>query len=108
MSLAIKHGARVHGIQPEMILAVVVIEGILREAGFATTITSCVDGSHSNASLHYTGSAVDIRIRDIPQEKLELLRTSIADRLGMDFDILLEADHYHCEWQPKKPIGVTS
>lgn len=108
MSLAIKHGVRIHGIRPEVVLAAFIVEGTMREAGYATTITSCVDGSHSNASLHYTGSALDIRTRDIPADKLELLRTSIADRLGMDFDFILEADHFHLEWQPKKPLGATA
>lgn len=102
MSLSFKHGVRIFGLRPELTTAFQVVEGVLADAGFAATVTSVCDGQHSPTSLHYTGCAFDVRTRDIPKEKLEILRTSIADRLTVEFDTVLENDHFHIEFQPKK------
>lgn len=109
MGLEIKPGVRVTGIRTETLLALRVIEGAFADAGYpTTTLTSGVEGSHSRGSLHYTGCAVDIRISNVPTEKLPPLRDEIARRLGGpggDYDVVLEGSHFHIEFQPKKPIN---
>jgi hypothetical protein len=72
-----------------------------------------VEGVHSRASLHYTGHAVDIAIRDgegklIEQDLAEFIAKWIKRALGSpdsDYDVVLEYSrhHIHIEWQPKKP-----
>lgn len=106
MSLSIKPGVRIHGLRPEVILACVVAEGVYREEGFDLTITAGIDGKHMAASLHYAGCAVDLRTRDIPADKLEKIRKKIKERVGDDFDVVLEGDHFHLESQPKQTYGV--
>lgn len=106
MSLAFKHGVRIFGIRPELTAAIQVVDGVLSDSELAATITSVCDGQHSPTSLHYTGCAFDVRIRDIPKEKHEIIRTLIADRLTIEFDTVLENDHIHVEFQPKKGIAA--
>lgn len=108
MGLAFKHGVKLFGMRPELGAALTVVEGVFRDAGYPATVTSVTDGSHSNASLHYTGCALDLRTRDIPQGELEILKTTMRDRLTIEFDVVLEKDHFHIEYQPKTPVGVTS
>jgi hypothetical protein len=73
-------------------------------------ITGGIEGSHSRASLHYTGDALDIRSKDLSgTEKIEAL-TLAKSLLGDDFDLILEADgllneHFHLEFQPKTKYG---
>ena len=105
MALHIKHGVRIQGLTPETVLALQVIEGAFRDAGYNCVLTSGVDGKHSSGSLHYVGCAVDLRTRDIPEQKREPLRQEIARRLGPDFDVVLEKDHLHIEHQPKVPLS---
>lgn len=105
MSLSLKPGVRVFGLRPEILIALQVAEGAYRDAGFNLTVTCGMDGKHSNASLHYTGCAVDLRTRDVPSDKLEPLRKTIQERLPTDFDVVLEGDHIHLEYQPKQPYG---
>jgi len=60
-------------------------------------ITSTYEGSHSEGSLHYADLAVDIR----RHKHGTLVRQELRDKLGMDYDIVLEADHIHIEYDPK-------
>src|SRR5690606_29818565 len=66
-------------------------------AGFPPTITCGREGTHLPNSLHYEGRAIDLRTRDLSaSQKLEI-RAALAERLGPDWDIVLEADHMHVE-----------
>ena len=72
-------------------------------------VTSGMEGTHSPGSLHYVGLAVDLRLPAVdlrlPSDRAKCLaiRNELAERLGQDFDVLLEADHFHIECQPKQP-----
>lgn len=61
-------------------------------------ITSGRDGSHKVDSLHYEGKAIDLRINHV----LEALKSDIKDFLGPHFDVILEKDHIHVEFDPKQ------
>jgi hypothetical protein len=63
-----------------------------------------VDGKHTAGSLHYSGAAIDVRTRDFPPEALPRLIARIKACLGDDFDVLLETDHIHLEFQPKQAL----
>lgn len=106
MGVELKEGVRIAGLRPETVFALQVIEGAFRDAGYPmTTVTSGVEGSHSRASLHYLGCAVDIRTRFVPTEKLETLRVEIARRLTAEYDVILEGDHLHVEYEPKTGVN---
>lgn len=102
--LMLKNGVRVAGMRPEILLAVIAAERVYEEMGVDCVVTACVDGKHSAGSLHYAGAAVDLRTRDVPQERRQTLAARIRTCVGEDFDVVLEADHIHIEFQPKKPL----
>jgi hypothetical protein len=102
--LFLKPGVRITGLRPEILLAAVAAERVYEEAGHDFTITACVDGKHMAGSLHYTGAAIDVRTRDIPLADVQKLIARIKACLADDFDVLLEVDHIHIEFQPKQAL----
>lgn len=67
---------------------------------------------HSRTSLHYAGCAADLRTRGNLPEPIDQLRSIriaatnyCADRWIPPnwIDIVLESDHIHIEYQPKRP-----
>ena len=66
-------------------------------------ITSANDGNHSEGSLHFDNRAFDIRIKNIighvnSEARLWVNRMKIV--LGDKYDVLLEGDHIHIEYDP--------
>lgn len=97
--IAIKTGVRIAGMHTEILLAVMVAHELFREHAETLTLTSVTDGQHKAGSLHHTGRAVDLRL---PALKQELLVAALRSRLGTDYDVVLEKDHIHLEYDPKK------
>ncbi|MCI0349105.1 MAG: hypothetical protein L0Z53_06730 [Acidobacteriales bacterium] len=98
--LSLKQGVRVLGIRPELLLALMVAESIYRDRGTRLVVTSLIDGAHSVGSLHYAGAAADLRL---PPDNAPAVVTLLKEALGADYDVVLEADHIHLEFQPKQP-----
>jgi len=96
-----KQGVKVNGIKPEMTIAMVVCDGIYKSFGQELVITSVTDSVHSVGSLHYVGYSFDARIRDFLSSDLEHIHKSIKANLTDEFDVVLEATHFHIEFQPK-------
>lgn len=61
-------------------------------------ITSTYEGSHSPSSLHYANLAIDFRL---PKKRANDLISAIRSHLSQDYDIVLESDHIHIEYDPK-------
>ncbi len=102
--LLIKPGTRVSGLRPEILLAVVAAQAVLDEFGCDCVITAGVDGKHAPGSLHFVGAAVDLRTRDLSPEDLPKFAARMRECLGEDFDVVLEVDHLHIEFQPKRSL----
>lgn len=96
--MRIKSGVRLLGLRPEVVLALQVADTILALSGADLVVTSAIDGTHTRASLHYTGCAVDLRR---PAIRAAEIVQELKEALGADFDVILETDHVHCEFQPK-------
>jgi hypothetical protein len=70
-------------------------------------VTSANDGRHMDGSLHYVGRAVDLRTRDLHPDIAEQLVLALRKRLNGDatlnrpYQVVLESDHAHVEYQPK-------
>ncbi len=97
-----------------ILFALQVIEGVYGAHGAdEVEITSGNDGRHSLTSLHYDDNAVDIDTQDAgkaaewtDQHKV-VIRNEIKERLGLDFDVILEGvgtpnEHLHIEKQPRR------
>lgn len=93
-------------LQPPIIVALIVADDIYRASGFDMTVTSINDSKHSDDSFHYKGLAVDLRIRDVPTEKVDSIFKQLRAALTIEFDVIKEIDHIHIEYDPKL-IGDT-
>ncbi len=99
--MRLKSSVKVKDLQPQILLAVMVANDVYRQHGKELVITSCNDSRHGENSIHYKGNAVDIRTRYFEhQEKLEVCR-EIQKRLIADFDVVVESNHIHIEYDPK-------
>lgn len=98
--MRLKGGVEAKGIQPEIILAIIAAQHIYTTNGYGLVITSLLDGKHSVNSLHYKGLAVDLRIRHLPKGAATLITSQLAESLGDEFDVILEDDHIHVEFDP--------
>lgn len=99
--MKLKPGVRVDGIQPELLIALAVADGVYREiTGAGCTVTSVRDGSHSVRGMHPAGLAADLRTRDVPATERSTIQQHLAAALGDDYDVVLEADHIHLEFDP--------
>jgi len=102
--LLLKPGVRVAGLRPEILLAVIAAERVCAEMGVDCVVTACVDGVHQAGSLHYCGLAVDLRSRDFRPGDADKAITRIKQCLGADYDVVLENDHIHIEFDQKQPL----
>lgn len=104
--MELKPGVILAGLDLRMRPALLAAERIWREHGRpeGVTVTSGLDGVHSAGSLHYYGLAVDFRIRywlrPESREVAQELRSALVSNAG--FDVILESDHIHVEFQPWK------
>lgn len=99
--LSIKPGVDVFGIRPELVLAIVVAERVWNGYGVGLTITCVRDGKHSETSLHYAGAAVDLRTHGMAGDILAEAVRTLKGALGRDYDVIVESDHVHLEFQPR-------
>jgi hypothetical protein len=90
---------KVAGLRPEALLAMIIADQVYTRHGMAFVLTSVTDGKHSIKSLHYSGNAFDCRIYDGTDN--EALVKEIKGKLNIDFDVILEKDHIHIEFDPK-------
>lgn len=109
MPLRIAHDVKVpvslDGLTCDMLRGLSITVCILDNYGVDTVLTSGTDGTHSPTSLHPTGNAVDIRTRG--QARVLWVGTLVPHLtfyLGNQFDVVLEGDHLHIEFDPD-PVG---
>jgi len=97
--MRIKKGVSILGLRPEMLLGLYIVDPIIESFKQETVITSCVDGTHMKGSRHYVGLAIDLRTwtLETPDECIRVMK----EHLGEDFDVILESDHIHMEYDPK-------
>lgn len=98
----IKKGVIINGIKPEMVTAILAAYSFCSDVSKDCVITSALDSKHSKTSLHYVGYALDFRTRDMNKSEQEMFKISMLGTLSDEFDVVLEGNHLHCEFQPKR------
>ena len=98
--MKLKPGVNITGIRPEMLIALFVAGDVYKEIGEELVVTAGLEGKHSATSLHYTGCAVDIRTNYFSKEEIKVVQRELKERLGVDFDVIIETTHIHIEFQP--------
>lgn len=100
--LKIKENVNLVGLQPQMIIAAISANDFCNTvAKVDCVITSALDAKHSDTSLHFAGFALDIRTREMSETMQNMFRNAMEQSLGTQYDVLLEGDHLHIEFQPK-------
>ena len=99
--MKIKPGVDLRGVRPEIVVAMLLLEPVLLEHDSDFVVTSCTDGKHMAGSKHYEGLAIDVRSRNLPKERHTACLIAMRETLGPQFDVILEGDHFHVEFDPK-------
>ena len=100
--LSFKKGVRLHNLQPQAVVAMTIAAFVYALYGKECVVTSVNDGKHSRGSLHFVGAAFDLRTRHLEdQEQREVITLKLREALGDQYDVVLESDHIHVEYQPK-------
>lgn len=102
--MKIKHGVIFDGVVPEVWYAAGFAAAACQTlTGKECVVTSFRDGVHGKVSLHYSGKALDIRTRHLSDVQARHLTTFLKQFLSpMGFDVVLEHDHIHIEFQPRE------
>lgn len=86
--------------EPQMEHARRVVAQVWSRHGYLATVTSGNDSTHKAESLHYVGLAEDYRTRDVNPAHLPIMVEEVTIALGGDYDVVLESDHLHVEYDP--------
>lgn len=102
--LSLKQGVEINGLQPEILLGIIIVNSVFSLYGYSTVITSLMEGQHMEGSKHYKGLAVDIRSHIIDQEELSKIIVMCQNALGENFKLILEDtglpnEHLHLQVQ---------
>jgi hypothetical protein len=98
--MKIKDGVRFASPLLAMAVAVSVVDVICRRYGIVCVVTGGVE-KHEHPSLHVYGGALDFRTRDFAPADLRTFAAEVREELGDGFDVVLESDHLHVEYDPK-------
>ena len=98
--ISYKPGVKLNGVQSELAAALPVIASCYHSLDYDCIYTSVCDGVHSANSLHYVGLAVDCRTRHLRTAHIRDIADLIEDALGNDWDVVVESDHIHVEFDP--------
>lgn len=86
---------------PQLVLAIIIVEQVYRSFNCDMVITSISDGKHSVGSRHYIGGSFDSRTSNVPERDKAPLTAACKAALGPHYDVILESDHLHVEFDPK-------
>lgn len=100
MSLSIKRGVSVLGLQMPMVLGLQVVADVYENLKLDCVITSGVEGKHGGHSHHKKGLAMDFRTRNVPEWQLRTLQENLASALQNEYQVILEKTHIHIEYDP--------
>lgn len=100
--MRLKPGVSLKGVQPEMVVGLLISETIFAAHGIELVVTSVTDGVHGVNSLHKKGLAADYRSKTLPKEWIPKVAEALRDALTNEFDVVVEVDHFHIEYDPER------
>jgi hypothetical protein len=95
--MKLKDGVSLQDVSWRMFHAAVVAEKVYATYGAELVITSANDGKHGDKTLHHKGLALDLRTWNLGGREMQVA-SDLAKALGNDYDVVLERDHIHLEW----------
>ena len=100
--IAIKPGVLLENLTPQMVLGHTIVAAVFLSFYPATCrVTSGSDGTHMRGSLHPKGNALDYGTNHLLSEQRSKVAAACKEALGENFDVVLESDHLHVEYDPK-------
>ena len=89
-------------IRPEITMIIPSVAARFEQCGASyCMITSAMDGTHSEKSLHYKGLALDFRIKHLSRpDDAGRITANLRRDLGDNYDVVLEKTHIHIEYDP--------
>ena len=99
--MKIKRSVEIYGLHEKMQKVLNTVEEIWDDYGQEAVITAGRDGTHKKNSLHYSGKALDFRIRYFADELHEEIAERLSEELGDAFDVVLHSTHIHVEYDPR-------
>ena len=107
--IALKQGVDLRGVGTEIVFGAIILDAVFAAHGAKLLVTACRDGKHMEKSKHYIGDAVDIRLASrwvtTANVDLAVLNEGRA-ALGDQFDLIIESDHFHLEFDPKADLAA--
>ena len=104
--MKIKKGVSIAGVQPAMVLGMLVINSVYIKWNVEYVLTSIMEGKHKSYSLHYVGFAQDSRTREFIKADLSAVAEDLRESLGDEFEVIFEGDHFHIEFQPQRGTNL--
>lgn len=113
--MKLKQGVSLHGVQPEIMIAMQVADRCYTEEGLEMWVTSVCDGKHGRSSKHFVGYAfdsdgVDGRGSAASYKQLQRVADSLLGSLTAEFDVVFggihHKSHIHVEFDPKRQRRV--
>lgn len=98
--LFLKKGVFLYGLQPEMLWAADRANEIYERFGKDCVITSGRGDQHGSHSHHFKGLAIDLRTRHLTHQEQEQVKIQLQSTLGTEYQVVLETDHLHVEYDP--------
>ncbi len=77
-------------------------------ARVGVVVNSMNDRAHGPNSLHGWDLAIDLDTADDRSVDLAQLHGYLARHLPLDYDVVLETDHVHVEWDVKRRTAPTT
>lgn len=112
--MMLKGSARFARLLPQTLLGIVVAESqFQRVAGTGVVVTSANDSEHKGRGVagedkdpHFTGRAVDLRIKHVDPQVRSTLVEALGQALGTEYTLLWESrgtdnEHLHLQYEGK-------
>lgn len=93
---------------PALLFAFEAVDRVFRRhIGRDAVLTAAQEDAHGEGSLHFGVEgdprcrAADFSFDGVPDNKKIAISSELRRRLGEDFDVVVEADHFHVEYDPE-------